>query len=246
MITFDDGYWDFEQHAWPILKRYGIPATLFVPTLYPDQPERTFWWDDLHQAMQHMPEKANLSAILSALGWSNRDNIQSHQQLRGYLKTLKHTEAIAKVKQLCSKLAVQPAINCIMSWEALRNLASEGLTLGAHTRTHALMDRIPLDEARAEAVGSLEDLEREIGRVPPIFAYPSGAVSDKVIGMLARERFVLAFATRRGINKVSRTHPLRIGRINIGPGTTLPILGARLLSWTTHLNWLQTPGKASP
>ena len=47
MVTFDDGYADFEEQAWPILKRYKIPATLFVPTAYPDHPEFTFWWDDL-------------------------------------------------------------------------------------------------------------------------------------------------------------------------------------------------------
>jgi len=239
MVTFDDAYCDFEQHAWPILKRYGIPATLFVPTAFPDQPERTFWWDDLYQAVQNTSKKADLSSLIDSLNMSN-NRIQTYRQLRSYLKTLKHTEAIAKVKQLCNKLDVQPATNSILGWDALRKLTHEGLTLGAHTRTHALVNRISLGEAREEVTGSLRDLEREFGSALPIFAYPSGEVSDEVISMLERERFVLAFATKRGINNINRTNPLRIGRINIGPGTTLPILGARLLSWTMHLNGLQT------
>lgn len=240
LVTFDDGYCDFEEHAWPILKRYGIPAILFVPTAFPDQPERTFWWDDLHQVAQRAPQMATLNTLIDSLNLSSTDRIQSYDQLRSYLKTLKHTEAIANVKQLCRKLDIQPAPNRILSWDSLRKLASEGLTLGAHTRTHALMNRISLEEAREEVIGSLTDLERQIGSALPIFAYPSGQVSDEVISLLEREKFILAFATKRGINNVNHINPLRIGRTNIGLGTTLPILGARLLSWTTHLNWLQT------
>src|SRR5688572_8302859 len=34
LVTFDDGYRDFAEHAWPILKHLGIPVVLFVPTAY--------------------------------------------------------------------------------------------------------------------------------------------------------------------------------------------------------------------
>ena len=240
LVTFDDGYCDFEEHAWPILKRYGIPAILFVPTAFPDQPGRTFWWDDLHQAVQNGSQQDTLNTLIDSLNLSNSHRIQTYGQLRSYLKTLKHTEAKSKVQQFCRTLDLQPAPNSILSWDALRKLASEGLTLGAHTRTHALLNRISLEAAREEVIGSRNDLERQIGSVLPIFAYPSGQVSGEVISLLEREGFVLAFATKRGINNLKHIHPLRIGRLNIGPGTTLPILGARLLSWTTHLNWLQT------
>jgi peptidoglycan/xylan/chitin deacetylase (PgdA/CDA1 family) len=34
LVTFDDAYVDFQEHAWPILQRHGFPATLFVPTAH--------------------------------------------------------------------------------------------------------------------------------------------------------------------------------------------------------------------
>ena len=197
MVTFDDGYFDFEEHAWPILKRYGIPVTLFVPTAYPDQPKRTFWWDDLYHAIQNTSRKNNLNTPIGALSLSNASRGQTYKQLKIYIKTLKHAEAISTVKQLCSELGVQPINNCILGWDSLRRLASEGVVLGAHTRTHPLMNRVTLEEAQVEAIGSSQDLERELGSTLPIFAYPSGAFNDKVAIMLKNVGFKMAFTTSR-------------------------------------------------
>jgi len=241
LITFDDGYLDFEEQAWPILKRYKIPATLFVPTAYPDHPEQTFWWNDLYHAIQNSTRQDDIDTPIGKLSLSNAvSRNQAYQQLKNYIKTLNHAEAILRVRELCSELRLQPAANCIMSWDSLRKLSQEGLTLGAHTRTHPLVNRISLDEAREEAIGSFDDLTRELGFALPIFAYPSGEFSNDVVNMLEREGFSLAFTTKRGINNINHMNPLRIQRINVGGRTSLPVLRAQLLSWTDHFNRLQT------
>ena len=49
LVTFDDGYRDFAQNAWPVMKSLGLPVSLFVPTSYPDAPRNVFWWDRLHR-----------------------------------------------------------------------------------------------------------------------------------------------------------------------------------------------------
>jgi peptidoglycan/xylan/chitin deacetylase (PgdA/CDA1 family) len=108
--------------------------------------------------------------------------------------------------------------------------------LGAHTQTHPLLNRISLEEVRAEAVGSLRDLEREIGAALPVFAYPSGGVTDEIVRLLEREGFALAFTTEPGINDLGQAHPLRLRRINVGQRTNLTVLRAQLLPWTIYLN----------
>lgn len=241
LVTFDDGYRDFEEHAWPILKRRKIPATLFVPTAYPDHPEQTFWWDDLYQALQSTQRKEHLNTPIGTFSLSSRaSRNQVYQRLKNYMKTLPHAEAILQVRELCRELEVQPAKNCIMSWDSLRKLSRDGLTLGAHTRTHPLLNRISLAEAREEALKSFDDLKREIGFALPIFAYPGGEFSNNVVSMLDRAGFSLAFTTKRGINNIHHMNPLRIQRINVGGRTSLPVLRAQLLSWTIHLNGLQS------
>jgi peptidoglycan/xylan/chitin deacetylase (PgdA/CDA1 family) len=222
------------------LRRHKVPATLFVPTAYPNRPEQTFWWDDLYQAIQNTVRRDAWNTPLGLLSLSDAaSRNQAYQQLKTYIKTLKHADAISTVKAICIELGVEKVANSIMSWESLRQLTKEGLTVGAHTRTHPLMNRIPLDKAREEAVGSLDDLKRELGSALPIFAYPSGELSDDVVNMLDSEGFALAFTTKRGINNISSINPLRIKRINVGGRTTLPILRAQLLSWTVHFNRLQ-------
>jgi peptidoglycan/xylan/chitin deacetylase (PgdA/CDA1 family) len=239
VVTFDDAYFDFAEHAWPTLKRYGIPATLFVPTAYPDQPERTFWWDDLYNAFQNTIREDDLASPVGVLSLSKPSRIQSYKLLVNHLKTLQHVEMIKIVNQFCNELGAVPATNCVLGWDALRKLADEGVTLGAHTRTHPLMNRVTLENAQEEAVGSWRDLEHKIGSALPIFAYPSGGYSDQVSSMLEREGFKLAFTTERGINPIRRANLLQLRRINVGGKTTLPILRAQLLPLARHLNRLQ-------
>jgi hypothetical protein len=97
------------------LRRYEIPALLFVPTAYPDQPEQTFWWDDLYQALQNTYSRENLDTPIGTFSLSHPvSRNQAYQRLKNYLKTLKHSETISNVKVLCRRLGVQPAPNCIM------------------------------------------------------------------------------------------------------------------------------------
>jgi peptidoglycan/xylan/chitin deacetylase (PgdA/CDA1 family) len=237
MITFDDACCDFAEHAWPTLKRYRLPATLFVPTAFPDQLERSFWWDQLYQALALTEQRDSLDTPLGRLPLRTpTQRTQAFGQLKDYVKTLPHQAAMEWVDRTCAALgSARPAHN-VLSWNELRRLAREGVTLGAHTRIHPLMNRVSPEEVRAEAVGSLRDLEREIGQVPPIFAYPSGGFNNDVVHTLTREGFKLAFTTVRGVNDMHDADRLRLRRINIGRRTNLSIFRARLLPWSLYLN----------
>ena len=58
LVTFDDAYRDFLDAAWPILEKHRIPATMFVPTAYAAEPERSFWWDRLHRCFTNTTRAA--------------------------------------------------------------------------------------------------------------------------------------------------------------------------------------------
>jgi peptidoglycan/xylan/chitin deacetylase (PgdA/CDA1 family) len=237
LVTFDDAYCDFAEYAWPIMQRYHLPVTLFVPTGFPDRPERIFWWDWLYQAVTTTARRSDLkllSGIVALATPTDRELAFSH--IRDHLKSLPHEEAMRTVETICAELEIPRPAHAVLGWQALRRLAAQGVTLGAHTRNHPLMNRIEPQQMQAEALGSLHDLEKEIGSALPIFAYPSGGMNEQAVQVLAEAGFVLAFGTQRGINTLYKTHPLCLRRINVGPRTTLPILRAQLLSWSNYLN----------
>ncbi|MGB3713955.1 MAG: polysaccharide deacetylase family protein [Candidatus Promineifilaceae bacterium] len=236
MITFDDAYYDFAEIAWPTLKRHKLPVTLFVPTGFPDQSERIFWWDRLQHALNRTSRRERIN---TPIGWisltTELQRQQAYERLRRYVKTLTHNEALYWTYHFCDDLDAPPPEHDVLGWDALRQLVSEGVTLGAHTRNHPLMNRISAKEARAEVDGSLKDLEREIGAVMPIFAYPDGRFSDEVVRIVKDAGIVLAFTTVRGTNDLDYADRLRLRRNDI-QRLTLPVLRARLLHSSPYLN----------
>ncbi len=235
MVTFDDAYYDFEQHAWPVLKHYRIPVTLFVPTAFPDHPERLFWWDRLFHAI-HTTVKSEISTPIGNLAiGTDLERRQATTRLRNHIKLLPNAAALAFVEDVENRLNISPHTNCVLGWDALRKLANEGVTLAPHTQTHPIMNHIPPSAMRNEALGSLQDLRREIGATPPVFAYPSGFYNPEVIKAMKEAGFKLAFTTERGINNLSQVDPLQLQRINVGAQTTIPLLRAQLLSLSASL-----------
>ncbi len=236
MITFDDAYCDFAEHAWPVLKKLGLPVTLFVPTGFPDQPERVFWWDRLHHALLFAPRGDILDTPCGRFSLKHQaDRYQAFLQLKEQVKTMFHAEALALVDDICTRLDAPPPQHHVLGWDDLRSLARQGVALGAHTQTHPLLNRISSAEAEQEIVHSLQDLQREISSVLPIFSYPGGALSDDVVDTLQRHKIALAFTTARGMNDLRNVDPLRLRRINIGKRTSENVLRAQLLAWSIYL-----------
>lgn len=237
VVTCDDAYCDFEEHIWPIAQNYGIPIALFVATDYPDQPEKLFWWDRLYHAIRNASAEKVLDTPLGAYPLSTFDEkAQAFRVIKGHVKSRSHAEALSIVDHVCNQLDVAGVENAVLSWESLRRLAREGVTLGAHTRTHPLMHQLPLHEAHDELKGSIQDLNRQIGEVLPIFAYPGGGLNDEVVKILREEGICVAFTTLRGINNMPKADPLKLRRINIGARTTLQLLRAQMLPLAEQLN----------
>lgn len=217
IVTFDDAYQDFSQYAWPILQRYDLPATLFVPTAYPEDSSLRFWWDRLHQAI--MEAEAATYELQSWGPFTLGEHGQRqmiYRQLLDYIESLEHESASDLVDNVCETLALRKNFGAVLGWNELRALASPKLTLAPHTRTHPLLNRVTKIQARKEILDSVDDLRREIGEPPRVFSYPGGGLTSEVVELLREEEFELAFTTGRGIVDWSRADPLRLPRINVG------------------------------
>jgi peptidoglycan/xylan/chitin deacetylase (PgdA/CDA1 family) len=230
LITFDDAYRDFADAAWPILRQCSLPATLFVPTAYPDHPELAFWWDRLFQAFAGTAQTVLRKSPLGALALTTPD--QKRRALLALVQRVQKMpfeEAMELVNAVCDQLVEGPTRGAdVLSWDRLRELAKDGVTLGSHTRTHPIMTRISSDRVRDEISGSREDLKKEIGLALPIFCYPNGDQNDSVTGILRSEGISLGFTVRSGENRLDSGDLLRLNRTCIWPRTSLPVFWMRL------------------
>ena len=242
LITFDDGYADFAEYAWPILKEHGLPATLFVSTAYPDRPDRALWWDRLYRALSFTSHTELRSSPIGSLPLrTDEERRHSLRILQNYLKTIPNSEAMAAVDIVCDELgSEQTSLKSVLGWDELRRLAAEGVTLAAHTRTHPILTQLSTEQARQEIAGSQMDLQREIGQVLPVFCYPDGAHDESVVDVLRDEGFVLAFTTLEGRNDLSSTDLLRLNRMHVGKRTSPMVFRLRLSRLGGYLNsWYQ-------
>lgn len=230
LITFDDAYFDLADHAFPVLKRLGLPATIFVPTAYPDQPERAFWWDRVFRALMGT-ERAHLEfAPLGTLSLQSlKQRIQSIRRLQNYLMTRPHTEAMALLCAIEEQLGVKRLVRkSVLSWSELKAFGKDGLSISAHTYTHPILTNLPLAEAHVEIMQSQMDIKREIGQTFPVFCYPNGCHNQGIVDLLKQEGFTVAFTTYNGQNNLQQVNPLRLNRQSIYKKSTLPIFGFRL------------------
>lgn len=237
LLTFDDAYRDFEWHAWPVLERRGVPATLFVPTAFPGDTTRSFWWDRLHAALVCTTRREALPTPVGRLALGTRhDRERAHRRLSAWIQERPHADAMAAVDELCGTLGEPPCPpRSLLSWPELRRLCARGVTVAPHSRTHPRLDRLSLQRAREEMAGSRDDLTRELGAPPvPAFAFPGGGHRPELSALAAEEGFELAFTTERGPNNPARLDWLALGRTNVGRRTTLPVLRAQLLSWPSQ------------
>jgi peptidoglycan/xylan/chitin deacetylase (PgdA/CDA1 family) len=238
LVTFDDAYRDFGQIAWPIMKRHGIPATVFVPTGFPDRPDREFWWDRLYRAFTR-PRRNRLE--LPPLGTLLLDSPEARQRsaraVQRHLKRIPHPAAMQLVDQVIAAIGSDDDLAPeVLGWAELRALAADGVTLCAHTRGHPALDQLGPEEARAEILGGREDLEREVGPTLPIFAYPFGAHDDTAVNVVGSLGFELALTCRDGHNPFPLEHPLRLRRTNITPRTSALLFRLRLGRIFSHVD----------
>jgi peptidoglycan/xylan/chitin deacetylase (PgdA/CDA1 family) len=235
MVTFDDASHDFAENAWPVLKRHGVPATVFVPTAMPDHPERAFWWDRLHAAVIGTERREPIATPVGVLPLGTAEERRwSKRALGAWIKSTPHDEAMAELDRLVLELDGRAPENPVLGWAALRSLRDEGVAMAAHSRTHPLLHRVPLPVAQDEVLGSLRDVERELGAVQPALAFPGGGHSPELVAWLRDAGIELAFTTIRGLNDLRRTDWLRLRRINVGQRSTVPVIRGQMLSWLSN------------
>jgi peptidoglycan/xylan/chitin deacetylase (PgdA/CDA1 family) len=201
-ITFDDGYADNAELALPILKRERLTATFFVASGFLDGGR--MWNDTIIESLRHAPVPLDLrdldGGLLASGDFTAR--AQAVERVIGAWKRLPPAERQRRVAALVERARAKPPDDLMMSSAQVRELASSGMDIGAHTVSHPILRSITDDEAAAEMRDSREALEKLTSAPVGTFAYPNGRLGDDYEARHAeiarRVGFELAVSTNGG------------------------------------------------
>lgn len=202
-LTFDDGYRDNSTVAYPILKRLGIPFTIYVTTSFPDG-EAILWWYAIEQMLQQNEQIALADGSVLPCRTS-QEKLDAFVSLRQSIMALPRDGLGERVNAIFEQASFDWRQMCAeeaMSWDDLRELAQDPLvTIGAHTVSHPVLSALSSEQACAEMRDSRERIETNIGAPVTHFCYPFGSRNE--VGArefeLARELgFKTATTTRWG------------------------------------------------
>ncbi|WID96385.1 polysaccharide deacetylase family protein [Bosea vestrisii] len=205
-LTFDDGYRDNLDHAWPVLARHEAPWTLYVVRGFAERTAR-LWWLELEEAIRVLPHIA-LDLPDGRFDVPASSDVQKQKAFdQLYWRLRKEPEAIllSTISGLAGEAGIDPAAlverECLPA-ETLRSLAgAPGVTIGAHTLSHPMLAKHPEEVARREIVESKAWLEEALGMPIRHFAYPvgdPGSAGPREFTLAKEAGFASAVTTRPG------------------------------------------------
>lgn len=186
-LTFDDGHFDFYAHAWPLLRKYKLPATLYITTGFVDG---THWlWPDLikyllttHTLVGEGRDSIELQP-LGQLSTSPTNIDETWNKIGDYCLTLPVVERNHFIQRLAQRLNVsfpsQPQSPFqAVTWDQLREMHREGLDIASHTMSHPLLSTLDSHSLHQELHMSANRIQQELGFMPLGICYPNGREED--------------------------------------------------------------------
>jgi peptidoglycan/xylan/chitin deacetylase (PgdA/CDA1 family) len=230
-VTFDDGYADNAELAWPLVEGHGATATVFVTTGFLDG--EPLWFDVARQclrALESAPPRAarHLTEDLrrSLPGWRTSLGVSWTVNRMKRLGTRERERLVSRMLDLALS---EGGLARPMTWEQARAIHRAGGEIGAHTISHPILSKLDRAAQEKEIRGSRERVAEELGVEPSSFAYPNGSRRDfdaATLDLVARAGFEAACTTIRGSN-ARGCDPLRLRRLGVGEDS-LAALEARL------------------
>jgi peptidoglycan/xylan/chitin deacetylase (PgdA/CDA1 family) len=221
VVTFDDGYKDNYLYAYPILKKYSIPATIFLATEHINT-GKLFWWDTVKYMINH----TSLTQIsLPEIGVYSLRSLSSKRKSRSdiidKLKLLSEEEknkTIEKLEYMSGvDIPVQIGRKLVLSWENIKEMSRGGVSFGAHTVNHPILTKIPLIQARYEISQSKKDIEENLQKNVSTFSYPDGELNSELVNLVKNSGFSCAVSVLpcKLINRRDNVYALsRIGAVD--------------------------------
>lgn len=204
-INLDDGYMDNYLHAYPVLKKYNVPATIFLITDFIGK-DRIFWWDRVFNAVSSIKSGDVDIDIGTNIIYSKLNEISEKVKLTNQINKILVNKYDDEKERFITALEkrfapIKEIAHCSMlGWKEINEMNKNGIDFGSHTKTHRNLCLLEDNEALEELTYSKKVIEQNLGTENCDFCYPFGAFDERIKSLVQRAGFRCARSTLKGFN----------------------------------------------
>lgn len=219
-VTFDDGWKDNYDFAFPVIKKYGITATVFMPVRMIGQDKR-FWfqslWELYREAEQHNGGAEFINHFIGIVpSWRPKGlKAEDADALISGLKHLPADELDGIIEDARARLSLSPLqARDTLNWDEAREMGLHGIAFGSHGLDHRILTRTDSETKKAEVFDSLRILKHSGVRVSDFFSYPNGEYDEESASLVKEAGYIGAVTTALGCN-LPGENPFTLKRIGM-------------------------------
>lgn len=209
VLTFDDGYRDVYENAFPLLQRKGIPTAVFIVTGLIGTRDLLVH-DELYLLVARCwrlwaQPGHELGKWLAACGVDDHERLRvvaaaksPYAATRALLTRLSQPVLRALLERLRghARISRQETTGLtMMDWSMATEMQRAGHVIGSHTRTHAYLTNESPDTVADELRASRAEIRRHTGVEAEHFAYPNGDFNAVVARAAADAGYRYAYTT---------------------------------------------------
>jgi peptidoglycan/xylan/chitin deacetylase (PgdA/CDA1 family) len=222
LITFDDGYLDNYDVAFPILRSHGVQGVFFVVTSLVGSCYVP-WWDHVAYVMKTARQRqfclrypANLVVDVDKNGMT-----KSLRDVLALYKRPENTDPVRFTRELREQAKgndLPETTRRFLNWDEAREMTRGGMAIGSHTHSHHVLSQLEPDQQRRELAQSRMLLREQLGIEADAVAYPVGgrkSISDQTHVFAREAGYRAAFACYGGTNTPGNTQRYGIKRVKI-------------------------------
>jgi peptidoglycan/xylan/chitin deacetylase (PgdA/CDA1 family) len=222
LITFDDGYIDNYDIAYPILRSHGVQGVFFLATSMVGS-SQVPWWDEIACLVKTARVRKFSLRYPAELVVDIEENGLT-ESLNAILKLYKmpgnadHARFMQELAQEGRGQEPPQTERRFLSWDEARQMMRGGMAIGSHTRSHMILSQLQPEQQLEELRESRAILQEKLGSNVDVLAYPvgsKGSFTHQTQSAAQQTGYRAAFSHYGGTNLRGRTSPFDVNRIAV-------------------------------
>lgn len=224
VITIDDGYRDAYEVAYPLLRKYDVPATIYAITGFLDG--ECWLWTDIVRFLLEGKHGQDTEIDFDGFAETVRteqeaDRLAAADRINGRLKQMANEEKNSALEDIAFSFGVlvpdtPPKEYAAFSPENALEMDRNGVRIESHTRTHPILTQISAEELNEELATSKSRLEEMLQREIRHFCYPNGDYENETGAAVEALGYSSAVTSEFGLLAVNENKYF-LRRLPIGP-----------------------------